>query len=121
MTLQEGPEADRRNPEVDILPGFDLQSGRDHDGDFDAATHLGHPRSREASLKTYVAVQNAADLEERRQTEHSRRDIKTDPNNQGLRTEMPPESVRTSKSQDLVSPEKEFVRRLAEYWYREQH
>lgn len=69
-----------------MLRGFDLQSGGDHNGDFDAATHLGRPRSREASMKTYVAVQNAADLEERRQAEHPRRDIKTDPNNQGLRT-----------------------------------
>ena len=63
-----------------------MQSGRDHNNNFDTAADLGYPRSREASSKTYVAILKVRELEKRRPAKYPGRDIKIDPNNQGFRT-----------------------------------
>ena len=45
MALQEGPEADRGNPEADILSGFDLERFRKTDTNFDGAMGVGNKGS----------------------------------------------------------------------------
>ena len=56
MALQEGPEADWWNPQIDVLAGFHLQPVGNHDGDLEPGAYLIHLRSREASSETGIAV-----------------------------------------------------------------
>ena len=81
MILQEGPKANWRNPEVNILAGFNMQSKRDRNSNFDTAINLSYPRSRKTSSKTYITVYKIEELEERYPAKYPGRNIKINPNN----------------------------------------
>lgn len=79
MVLYKGPEADRRDPQIDILSSLDFQGFRQANIHLNRTTRLGNLPSRVAVAECAVAIENPTVLESAREEEEPRRDIQIEP------------------------------------------
>lgn len=75
MALEKGLEADRRNPQVDILPGLNLHRLREMNTDLDCAMELGDYGSRATVAEGTVTIQHARSLEKEGCREQASREV----------------------------------------------
>ena len=90
MALEKGLEANRRNPQVDILPGLNLHRLREINTDLNCAMELGDYSSRATMTEGTVTIQHARSLEK------------------AIRQEMPPSGIEEESRQRLVRTEEYF-------------
>ena len=79
MVLQEGPEADRRDPQIDILSSVNSQGFRQADIHLNRTTRLGDLPSRVAVAERAIAIEDPGTLEGAREEEEPDRDIEIEP------------------------------------------
>ncbi len=106
MALQESPEAHGRNPEVDVLPGYDLQRPRK----FNAAVGGRHNSPGGTTSHGPVPPQNTPAFDDRRREEQRGGGIDIHAREQRTGWQVTPTRVGGQRSQYLVRSKKDFVR-----------
>ena len=119
MALQEGPEVYGRNPQVDILSGFDLQRQGKGDTDLDRSVGVSHQGSGVTVPEGPISPQDADALDDRRREEQAGGDVEIHTWKQRIGRQMTPDRIGGKHGQGLMRPKKDFVGRSAQEGMRE--
>ena len=114
MTLQEGPEADRRYPKVDGLPGFDVEWLLKLYAHPDSAIFLGNMGSRTTITEDAVLVDDHIPLANAHEQKQPCRDVEVHVGEGFLGGQVSPDGVGSERRQGLVGAEEDFVGGSAE-------
>jgi len=90
MALQEGPKANGRNPQIDILSSFDLQRPGKGDTDLDGVIDVSHQGSGMTIPEGPVAPQDPDAFDHKRRKKQSCRYVDIHTGEERIRRQMTP-------------------------------
>ena len=109
VTLQERPEADGRNPEIDVLPSFDVNWLLKLYAEPDRTIYVRDVGSCTAIPEEAILVDDDTALDDTHEQKQARRDVQVAARKGLVGWQVSPNGVGGERRQGMVGAEEEFV------------